>query len=98
MSVNFRIVREQGNFSSGMYDVWEIVNEYNEQNWSRFATTAGSQRPVAMDTVSGIFRYLDFIFRMDQKRFGFDLSSGSIATKNESRLSRILRLISERSL
>ena len=49
-----------------------------------------------MDTVSGIFRYLDFIFRMDQKRFGFDLSSGSIATKNESRLSRILRLISER--
>jgi hypothetical protein len=30
MSVNFRIVREQGNFSSGMYDVWQIVNKYKE--------------------------------------------------------------------
>ena len=33
---------------------------------------------------------------MDQKRFVFDLSSGSIAIKNEWRLLRILRLISER--
>jgi hypothetical protein len=42
MSVNFRIVRVQGNFSSGIYDVWEIVNEYNEQNWSKNASGWGT--------------------------------------------------------
>ena len=51
---------------------------------------------VAMVIVSGTFLCIDFTFKTDQKRFGFDFKFDSISTKNASLHPRSLRLILER--